>query len=277
MSESAPTLLEDDELITGEAVALDLRPTDFILRAAGAAIDFVVYFAVWFGLLLAFSTPWLSWMIPSALVQVALIASIVLCWVVIPAVVETASKGKSLGRLAVGARIVRDDGGAIGARHAFIRSMIGVLEIVMTLGSLAALVGLVNARSKRLGDFVAGTYSQHERIARYEPAVFGVPPELAEWAQTADVARMPDPLARRVAQFLRQARHLTPTTRERVARDLGNEVARYVYPVPPAHPELFLAAVAAKRREREAAALALQAERLERLRPTLYGGSIRSH
>ena len=32
-----------DELITGEAVALDLRPTSFVMRGAGAAIDFIVY------------------------------------------------------------------------------------------------------------------------------------------------------------------------------------------------------------------------------------------
>ena len=34
-----------DELMTGEAVALDLRPTGLVLSAAGAAIDFLVYLA----------------------------------------------------------------------------------------------------------------------------------------------------------------------------------------------------------------------------------------
>src|SRR5690606_17467654 len=149
------------------------------------------------------------------------------------------------------------------------RAMIGVFEIVMTLGGAAALTGLLNERAKRLGDFVAGTYSQRERVGHYEPAVFGVPLELEGWASTADVARMPERLMRRVAQFLRQAHHLTPETRERVARDLANEVSTYVYPVPPAHPELFLAAVSAKRRERESNALRLEAGRLDRLRPTL--------
>jgi len=42
---AAPVHAEDDaELMTGEAVGLDLRPTGFVLRAAGAIIDFVVYF-----------------------------------------------------------------------------------------------------------------------------------------------------------------------------------------------------------------------------------------
>jgi hypothetical protein len=34
---------DPDALITGEAVALDLRPTGWPLRAAGTAIDFLVY------------------------------------------------------------------------------------------------------------------------------------------------------------------------------------------------------------------------------------------
>ena len=35
---------ENDSLISGEAVALDLRPTGFVLRGAGLAIDWLVYF-----------------------------------------------------------------------------------------------------------------------------------------------------------------------------------------------------------------------------------------
>ena len=57
---------------------------------------------------------------------------------IVPMLVETATGGRSLGKLAVGARIVRDDGGAIGLRHAFIRALLGVLEIFMTFGGLAA-------------------------------------------------------------------------------------------------------------------------------------------
>ena len=44
-----------------------------------------------------------------------------------------------LGRLAVGSRIVRIDGGAAGFRHAFIRALVGVIEIVqlwLVLGTL---------------------------------------------------------------------------------------------------------------------------------------------
>lgn len=260
---------DSQELITGEAVALDLRPASFILRAAGAIIDYVVYLG---GYLV---TLWLFLSLASGLDQAITtaisVAGLVLCIVVIPVTVETLSQGKSLGKLAIGSRIVRDDGGAIGLRHALIRALTNVFETFMTFGGLAAMIALLNGRAQRLGDLVAGTYSQNERVSRAVTPAFGVPASLAEWATTADVARLPDALARRVAQFLAQAGALTPTTRERLSRDLATEVAVHVSPVPTANAELFLAAVAAVRREREAAALERERAGLENLAPVLQG------
>src|SRR6478735_7178134 len=99
---------EDSGLVTGEAVALDVRPASVILRGAGTAIDAVVYV----GLLLGVA--WLVVQYGSAGIdQAALralgVVGLVLFLLVIPMVVEIASGGRSLGRLAIGARIVRDD------------------------------------------------------------------------------------------------------------------------------------------------------------------------
>lgn len=261
----------DDELLTGEAVALDLRPAPFAIRAAGLLIDYLVYFGLYVLILLALFTAASSGAFDEALASILGIVGLVVSTVVIPTAVETATRGKSLGRLALGARIVRDDGGAIGFRHALIRSLVGVLEIYMTVGGLAAVVGLLGRRSKRLGDLVAGTYSQYERVSRRQTPVFGIPHPLAEWALTADVARLPIQLTRRIQQFLAQAGRLAPESRARLAASLANETAVFVSPVPQADPELFLAAVVVLRREREAASLALQRQGLERLDAALTG------
>ncbi|MCU1535228.1 MAG: hypothetical protein JWR53_1709 [Glaciihabitans sp.] len=274
-SDSAPDSVAhidaENELITGEAVALDLRPTSFILAAAGAAIDWLVYFiggitAV--GLLAAFVFSGIS---DSALQSAVVLASFVVVLVVIPTAVELLTHGKSLGRLAVGARIVRDDGGAIGFRHAFIRSLASLIDFYFTLGGAAALVGLFNGRSKRLGDLIAGTYSQYERVARLSTPVYGVPVELQSWALTADVARMPDGLARRISSFLRHAPHQTQESRDRMSRQLAGETSVWVSPIPDVRAEIFLAAVVVLRRDREYRALQLEQERLERLSPALGG------
>ncbi|MBH0008776.1 RDD family protein [Salinibacterium sp. UTAS2018] len=260
---------EPDELITGEAVALELHSASFVLRAAGAIIDFLVYGAALIGLLIgafAFaSAAGLDQAIGTALT----VASTVLCLVVIPATVETLSRGKSLGKLAIGARIVRNDGGAIGFRHAFIRALLGVLEVFMTAGGLAAVVALLNTRAQRLGDLVAGTYSQYERVSKFANPVVQLPGQLAEWALTADVAKMPDALARRISHFLVAAPGYTPLTRRQHATSLAHEAAAYVSPLPHVEPEVLLSAVSAVRRERESAALAGEQRRLDALEPAL--------
>ena len=133
------------------------------------------------------------------------------------------------------------------------------------------LIGLLNGRAKRLGDLLAGTYSQHERIPLIVTPVYGVPTPLIEWSKTADVARMPDALSRRIAHYLAQARGLSPETRVRLGRELANEASIYVSPLPTVDAELFLAAVASLRRDREFAALQLEKRRMERLRPVLGG------
>jgi uncharacterized RDD family membrane protein YckC len=262
---------DTQELVTGEAVALDLRPASFVLRAAGAIIDFIVYFGGYIALVLVFLNFAGQLGLDQAITTAIALTALVLCIVVIPVAVETLSQGKSLGKLAIGARIVRDDGGSIGFRHALIRALTGVFEIYFTFGGMAAIVALLNGRAKRLGDLVAGTYSQNERVSAAIAPVFGVPIPLLEWAKTADVAKMPDTLARRVAQFLAQASGLTPNTRERLSRELATEVSIYVSPVPSTNAELFLAAVTSLRRDREFAALQLEKDGLDRLAPVLGG------
>ena len=260
-----------DELIIGEAVALDVRAASFVLRAAGAIIDVLAYVALLLLLLLGLGALFAWAPFDSALGATLGIATVVFSIVVAPMIVETLTAGRSLGRFAIGARIVRDDGGAIGLRHAFIRSLTGVLEIFLTFGGIAAVVGLLNGRAKRLGDLLAGTYSQHERVPRIVHPVFGVPPSLAEWATIADVARMPDGLSRRVSAFLAQADRMTSPTRARLSGELAHEASPWVSPLPDADAELFLAAIAAIRRDRDYRALLLERERLERLSPVLTG------
>lgn len=269
MVQAGPGIASQDEreLVTGEAVALDVKPASYILRAAGTIIDWLLSLLVMFGcLMLLLAT---GGGLDEALARALVVLILVFGMVVLPTTVELVSRGRSLGKLAVGARIVRDDGGAIGFRHAFIRALVGVLEIYMTVGAVAALTGLLNTRSKRLGDLLAGTYSQLVRVPKPQPLPLLLAPHLAGWAATADVARLPDRLARRIAQFIRQAPDLTPAARIGLSTELAREAAPFVSPVPPVDPETFLVAVAALRRERDARGLDLERRRLERLDPVL--------
>lgn len=254
-----------DEVLSGEAVAIDVQPLGFFMRTLGALIDMTVGWVL-FALFL-----WLRlWLLGAGIIDPSIdgilsITALVMCFVLVPIVVEVALRGRSLGKLAVGGRIVRLDGGAAGFRHAFIRALIGVLEIYMTFGAIALLTGAFTARSQRLGDLVAGTYSQRVRTPRLTTIAPLMPPALAGWAQVADVARMPDRLARRISQFLQHAERMTPQARGRIAEELVSESAAYISPKPAAHPEQILIAITVLRRERELRALQLADARAQKL------------
>ncbi len=116
---------EQDEVITGEAVALQLPAHQLraasgrlghrlrrVLRGVHRHLDRLLLRCRFLGM-------------DPALAQAIQIVGTVVALVVVPMTVELATQGKSLGRLAVGARIVRDDGGAVGFRHSFIRRSSG--------------------------------------------------------------------------------------------------------------------------------------------------------
>jgi len=254
------TIDGSDEVLSGEAVAIGAQPLGFLLRSLGALIDLVLGYAVF--LLWLFLRAWLTnaGVLTEATDRTATIAATVTSFLVLPITIEMLTRGRSLGKLAVGGRIVRLDGGATGFRHAFIRGLLGVAEIYLTFGGLAVISGALTARSQRLGDLVAGTYSQRVRTPALAVNAPSMPPELAGWAQVADVARLPDRLVRRISQFLAHA-----TQRLRVAEELLSEAAPYIAPLPVGAPERILVAVTVIRRERERRALVASDERAERL------------
>lgn len=249
-----------DDLVTGEAVVLDLRPASFITRALALALDLVVTIVaiVLVSWLLFATTDVLDEATGSALGLVSMLAILI----GIPITVETLTRGRSLGKLAAGLRVVRDDGGPIRARHALIRGLLAVLEIYWSFGSVALLTSLVNRRGKRVGDLLAGTYVIRERSPRERTTPVLMPPYLHAWAASGDLARLPDRLSLAVRQFILRAPRLAPAARERLGRSLAEQVLPYVSPPPPAgtHPEDFLAAVLAERRDRDYARLRREVE-----------------
>lgn len=256
-----------DRQFTGEAVSLDARPATFVLRAAGLVIDAVVIYTALALVVWGISAVARS-LDPAAIASLQ-VAAIVLMFVVVPMLIETLSHGRSLGKLAIGARIVRDDGGSTQLRHTFVRSLVGAVEIYLTFGGIAAIAGLLSPRSKRLGDLLGGTYSQLQRMPAAPRPGPASPPHLAGWAQIADVATLPPSLSRRIAEFLRHSETLTPDGRARVSTDLAREASGYVSPLPNTDAFSFLVAVAAERRDREYAALMGERARLDAVRGAL--------
>ncbi len=262
-------------LVVGEGVHLDVRPAGFALRAASAALDALVYIAGYVGLLILTMTVLASDDVPFA-IDDALLGAIattllVVCLVIAPCVVETLTHGRSVGKLATGLRIVRDDGGASGFRQALIRSLLGFIELYGSAGGIAIITGLVNSRAKRLGDILAGTTCQRERAPKLRRHLGPMPPQLLGWAAIADAGRLPDRTSRRILDYLDQAAQLTPSHRDRAAGEIARETLPHVHPIPDVDADTYLRGLAVLRRDRELAALTSIAHREAMLAPTLTG------
>ncbi|WP_250404878.1 RDD family protein [Streptomyces cellostaticus] len=241
------------ELVTGEAVALELRPAKLPSRALAVLLDLVVAVFAYMGVTLALVAATSSL---DEAAQIALsIASFLLVLVGGPIAVETLSHGRSLGKLVFGLRVVRDDGGPVRFRHSLVRGAIGVVEILMTFGVVACIASLVSARGRRLGDVFAGTLVVRERIpAGQTGQVPPPPPWLAGRFAELDLSAVPDGLWLAVRQYLTRMRQLDPQVSWEMAQRLAADVAaRTGAPVPHGeHPAAFLAAVVQERQSREA-------------------------
>lgn len=242
------------DLVTGDAVVLGLRPARLPSRALAILLDLAVYVTVYVLLTvgLAFATASLD---PAAQAAIA-VASFLLLLVGIPIAVETLSHGRSLGKLACGLRVVRDDGGPIRFRHALVRGALGVVELLLTFGTVAAIASLVSVRGRRLGDVFAGTLVVRERVpgARVMP-VPPPPPWLAGRFAQLDLSAVPDGLWLAVRQYLTRMNQLDPQVGAAMAARLADDlVARTGAPPPAGVPAAaFLMAVVHERQTRDAA------------------------
>jgi uncharacterized RDD family membrane protein YckC len=248
-------MLSSDDLVTGEAVALDLPPASVALRVASGLLDVLSLVAVGFCVL--FLALVASFDADGALQHVAVVCSLMVVFLVYPTTVETLSRGKSAGKWALGLRVVRDDGGTVTAHQAFVRALIAIPEIYVFSGGPAFFSCLVSARGKRLGDYAAGTYVVRDRVRLSLQPPAPMPPALAVWAASADLGAPPVGLALAIRQYLSRLATLDPASRQRIGELLANRLSDYVAPPPPpgTQPWDFLAAVGAARRERDLARL----------------------
>jgi uncharacterized RDD family membrane protein YckC len=244
-------MVTDGQVVTGEAVALELRTAGAGSRGIAAGIDFAVT-----GALLI--VPLIIVAAVSSSVDSATTATLVLVVYVgtilgYPVLMETLWHGRTLGKAAMGLRVVRDDGGPIRFRHAFVRGLVGVVvDKPGVTASVAAFVPmLATARNKRFGDVMAGTIVLSERVPGAVDVAVTMPPPLAGWAAGLDLAAVDDGLALRARQLLLRASQLSPVALRQLQQGVAQDLVARVGAAPDGAPDwAVLAAVVAERRRR---------------------------
>ncbi|MBV8861561.1 MAG: RDD family protein [Mycobacterium sp.] len=242
------------EVVTGDAVVLDVPIAQLPVRAVGALIDIVVIIV---GYLLALML-WAATLseFDEAVTVAIMIIFTVLVFVGYPLVFEVTTRGRSLGKLVMGLRVVSEDGGPERFRQALFRSLASVVEIWMLLGSPAVICSMLSPKAKRIGDIFAGTVVISERAPKLGPPP-AMPPPLAWWAASLQLSGLSAEQAEVARQFLARARQLDPQLRDQMAYRIAGDVLSRVAPPPPpgTPPQFALAAVLAERHRRELARL----------------------
>lgn len=241
-------------VVTGDAVVLDVQIAQLPVRVVSALIDLTVVVILYIsGLLLWVST---VGRFDPALSGAVLIIFTVVTLVGYPLAWETATRGRSLGKLAMGLRVVSDDGGPERFRQALFRALAGVIEIWMFTGGPAVISSLLSAKGKRIGDIFAGTVVINERAPRLSPPP-AMPPQLSWWASSLQLSGLRPEQAELARQFLSRATQLNPAMRDQMAYRIATDVVAQISPPPPpgTPPQLVLAAVLAERHRRELARL----------------------
>jgi uncharacterized RDD family membrane protein YckC len=241
---------QPEPMVTGDAVVLDVQIAQLPVRALSTFIDLtVVFIAYIIGIVL-----WAATLsdLDSALSAAVLIIFTVLAIVGYPLIFETATRGRSLGKMALGLRVVSDDGGPERFRQALFRALAGFIEIWTLAGAPAVICSMVSPKGKRVGDVFAGTMVISERAARLSPPP-QMPPTMAWWASSLQLSGLAPETAERARQFLSRATQLDPGVRDQMAYRICSEVVAQIFPPPPpgAPPQLVLAAVLAERHRRE--------------------------
>jgi uncharacterized RDD family membrane protein YckC len=249
------------EVVTGEAVVLDLAVARFPSRIAALLLDLLVEIPVLIFVQVVVFEKAAQHLNTASAAAIELVGYVAIV-VSYPTIFETLTRGKSLGKMALGIRVVSDDGGPVRFRQALIRALAGAfIEIwppisVIGGGPAGLVTSMISAKGKRLGDMFAGTFVIQERVPRRPdlPAFFmTVPPPLVAWAEHVELSRLSDQTAAAASSYLRRFYDLREPAREQLGLQLATAVAAQVSPPPPpgTPSAAYLAAVLAVRRQRE--------------------------
>ncbi|MEU0507128.1 RDD family protein [Nocardia sp. NPDC005998] len=243
------------EFTTGEAVALELPIARIPTRATAFLLDVLVQVVLGSMLLFGLSLILAFTAADSAWFSTAMITTIVATLVGYPVICETLMRGRTIGKLALGLRVVRGDGGPIDFRHALTRGLAGVIVDFWMLGAFGA-VGVVTSmcspNARRVGDVLAGTVVVHSQRRVPFPLLAVAPPWLVAWSGQLDLSGIQEDLALAVRQYLSRVNTLSPAAQASLGHTLLGAVCdRLQIPVPTGYPPVqILGAVIAERQRR---------------------------
>lgn len=236
-----------DQVVTGDAVALELNPAGLASRIAAILLDVIVQAVMLTAVVVVVGVA--APVLDTAVIYALFAALPTLIIIGYPTAFETMTRGRSLGKIALGLRVMGTDGSPERFRQALVRALVAPFEF----WSPALFSAVLNPAGRRIGDFLAGTIVVQERGSAGRTEVIGMPPRLWEWAATAELSQVDPDTVAMARQYVLRFGELQPHARHEMGVRVATTVAQHVTPPPPPDttPVEFLAAVVAERRRRD--------------------------
>ncbi len=230
-----------DGIVTPEAVVLELDTAGVASRLFAGAIDLAIQLGIVYVLAIV------AFLLAGDGSSSKTVIAVILAFVIMgyPVASEMLMRGRTVGKRAMGLRVVTVEGAPIRFRHASLRMMGGLVDRYLPpIGITGALFVLAGSRRQRIGDLMAGTIVIRDPDrAGLPPAIwFPVPPGYEQFAATIDPTAMTVDQYTVVRSFLMRNSELTPSARYSVASDLAGRVAAALahQSLTQVHPEAFL-------------------------------------
>jgi uncharacterized RDD family membrane protein YckC len=244
-------------MVTPEAVPLEFQTANVGSRILAYVIDMAVVVAGIFAGLFAVALlgQATDLVVPDWVAITIVLVLLPSWWLGYFIAFETLWRGRTLGKAALGLRVVTTEGAPVRFRHAAIRSLLGIVDIAIASGFFAVMFILLTRDNQRLGDLVAGTLVLRERsgLAAPAPVSFAAPAGLEAYTATLDTSRLTIEEYQAVRTYLLRAASLPPGPRAALALQLADPLVARLRPPPPAGitPEQFLRCVGAAHQQRQ--------------------------
>lgn len=252
-------------LATPEGIELDVALAGAGSRFAAAVLDALIQIALIYGvgltmaLITGFSLgPFVDTDTPApALILFAVwIAWFFLVFFGYDILFETLGRGRTLGKRALGIRVVRVAGGPVGFVTSAVRNLLRLVDFLPVFYGVGIVSILVTQRNQRLGDLAAGTlvvrdqktprnprsvtaapYPSYLHAAPPPAAAAPLDPSIAAW----DVSAISNDDLIAVRSFLERRHTIQPGPRWALAVQMTEKLTPKVTGAPPGlHPEVFL-------------------------------------
>jgi len=244
-------------MVTPEAVALEFQTANVGSRILAYVIDMAVVIAGIFAALFAVALlgQATDLVVPDWVAITIVLVLLPSWWLGYFIAFETLWRGRTLGKAALGLRVVTTEGAPVRFRHAAIRGLLGLVDFAIASGFFAVMFILLTRDNQRLGDLVAGTLVLRERsgLAAPAPVSFAAPAGLEAYTATLDTSRLTIEEYQAVRTYLLRVASLPPGPRAALALQLADPLVVRLRPPPPAgvSPEQFLRCVGAAHQQRQ--------------------------